>query len=98
MLFRSCETLATAKEQLGEVLAAFEFMDKAVLDQVATEKRIPLLNDSEDNYEFYVLVETQGSNAEHDMQKLELFLESAMESGHAVDGILAQDMKQVLDM
>ena len=93
-----CETLAKAKEHLGEVLAAFEFMDKAVLDQVATEKRIPLLNDNGENYDFYVLVETQGSNEEHDMQKLELFLESTMESSQAVDGILAQDMKQVLDM
>ena len=73
-------------------------MDKAVLDQVATEKRIPLLNGNGENYDFYVLVETQGSNEDHDMQKLELFLESTMESSQAVDGILAQDMKHVLDM
>ena len=89
-----CQTLSFAKEELGEVLAAFEFMDKQVLDQVATEKTIPLTTGNE-NYDFCVLVETQGSNAEHDTAKLELFLEHAMNSGHVVDGILAQDTGQV---
>jgi len=89
-----CQTLSFAKEELGEVLAAFEFMDKQVLDQVATEKTIPLKIRNE-NYNFCVLVETQGSNREHDTAKLESFLEQVMDSGHVVDGILAQDTKQV---
>jgi len=89
-----CQTLSLAKEELGEVLAAFEFMDEQVLDQVASEKIIPL-KDGNKNHKFCVLVETQGSNEEHDMAKLESFLEQATGAGHIVDGILAQDTRQV---
>lgn len=76
-------------------MAAFEFMDKEVLDQVATELPIPLKNEFGGNYRFCVLVETKGSNDEHDTSKLEMFLEKAMENGSVVDGIVAQDLKQV---
>jgi hypothetical protein len=34
-----------------------------------------------DRYNFYVLIETSGSNAEHDMAKLLRFLENGMSSG-----------------
>eukprot|EP00979_Chaetoceros_neogracilis_P001609 scaffold279_cov246-Chaetoceros_neogracile.AAC.2 len=89
-----CQTLSLAKEKLGEVLAAFEFMDKQVLDQVASEKTIPL-TDGKKNHNFCILVETLGSDREHDMEKLESFLEQATDAGHVVDGILAQDTRQV---
>ena len=89
------QTLSCAKEELGEILAAFEFMDQEVLDQVATEKHIPVRVNGKDNYRFCLLVETQGSNNEHDTSKLEAFLEKCMASGNVVDGVLAQDLKQV---
>ena len=76
-------------------MAAFEFMDKEVLDHVGTEVPIPLKNGDGENYRFCVLVETQGSNADHDNLKLEAFLEKAMEDGNVVDGVVAQDLTQV---
>lgn len=89
-------TLACAKEELGEILAAFEFMDQQILDHVANKKKVPIQH-GERNYPFCILVETQGSNGEHDMAKLESFLEKSIMSGNVTDGILAQDMKQVRD-
>ena len=95
------QTLALAKKELGETLAAFEFLDQQVLDIVATDKLIPLVkcenNDGGDprNYQFCVLVETLGANNEHDKEKMSSFLEKSMESSLVVDGVLAQDLKQV---
>jgi hypothetical protein len=37
-------------------------------------------------YSFYVLIETSGSDAEHDMAKLMRFLEGGMASGCLADG------------
>lgn len=104
--FLACEsfdavqsTLTLAKEELGEILAAFEFMDREVLEQVQDKKTIPLSKIDEGtgevtNYQFCLLVETQGSNHEHDIAKMESFLEKCM-GGDVVNGVLAQDLSQV---
>lgn len=42
----------------------------------------------------YLVVETSGSNAEHDYAKLEKFLEEAYEEEMIVDGTIAQDSSQ----
>ncbi len=42
----------------------------------------------------YLVVETSGSNAEHDYAKLEKFLEEAYEEEIIVDGTIAQDSGQ----
>lgn len=42
----------------------------------------------------YLVVETSGSNTEHDYAKLEAFLEEAYNSEIVVDGIIAQDSAQ----
>ena len=89
------KTLSCAKDELGEILAAFEFMDEEVLDQVATELPVPLKREDGGNYHFCILVETQGSNSDHDALKLETFLEKVMEDGNVIDGIVAQDLTQV---
>ncbi len=44
---------------------------------------------------FYCLIETSGSNAEHDSAKLEAFLEHVMEREIVADGVVAQDETQV---
>lgn len=44
---------------------------------------------------FYVLVETSGSRAEHDAEKLSSFLEQALASGLVTDGTLATDQRKV---
>jgi FAD/FMN-containing dehydrogenase len=91
-------TLVLAKDMLGEVLAAFEYMDEAVLDLVSTEKQIPVRQGDSHNYPYCVLVETHGSNEEHDMAKLEAFLEEAMTQEVVTDGVLSQDLRQVHEM
>ncbi|DBA00525.1 TPA: hypothetical protein N0F65_006429 [Lagenidium giganteum] len=82
-----------AKKHLGEVLSAVEFLDRESLDMVLSQQdwhKDPL----ETNCPFYVLIETSGSNENHDMEKLEAFLESTMESGIVTDGTVAQDAAQ----
>ncbi|KAJ4395356.1 D-lactate ferricytochrome c oxidoreductase [Neurospora sp. IMI 360204] len=82
-----------AKGHLSEILSAFELMDgssQALVRQV-TKKNSPL----EGEYPFYCLIETSGSNSDHDGEKLQTFLEDVMEKGIVVDGTLAQDETQV---
>lgn len=81
-----------AKTHLGEILSAFELMDRNSqrLVRTATANTPPL----EAEYPFYCLVETSGSNADHDSDKLERFLELVMERGVVADGVLAQDESQ----
>mmetsp|Transcript_20134 Transcript_20134/g.24819 ORF Transcript_20134/g.24819 Transcript_20134/m.24819 type:complete len:511 (+) Transcript_20134:43-1575(+) len=100
------ETLSLAKQELGEILGAFEFMDSDVLDIVAEEIKIPVTkshsssdkSDIPDNYRFCLLVETLGANDAHDKEKINQFLEKCMDNNYVVDGILAQDLKQVQEM
>jgi (R)-2-hydroxyglutarate---pyruvate transhydrogenase len=82
-----------AKNQLSEILSAFELMDGQSQDYVhkITGSKRPL----EGTHPFYCLIETSGSNTEHDNEKLEHFLESVMGSEIVSDGVLAQDETQV---
>ncbi|KAK3356954.1 hypothetical protein B0T25DRAFT_497768 [Lasiosphaeria hispida] len=82
-----------AKGQLSEILSAFELMDEgsqALVHRVTGSKR-PL----ESTHPFYCLIETSGSNADHDSEKLSAFLESVMDKGIVADGTLAQDETQL---
>jgi len=49
----------------------------------------------ETEHPFYVLIETSGSNSEHDNEKLEKFLEYVMEKEIVSDGTLAADETQI---
>jgi len=88
-------TLRLAKAVLGEVMSAFEYMDRTVLNMVAKGKELPLVQGDGSSYPFCVLVETQGSQQQHDMEKIETFLEQSTEQGCVVDGVLAQNLTQV---
>ncbi|OUM50973.1 hypothetical protein BVG19_g54 [[Candida] boidinii] len=94
------ETFKRAKTDLCEILSAFEFMDRN--SQVITKDFIKMIHpldqeelDEVPEYPFYVLIETSGSNKEHDDAKLESFLESAMEEGVVSDGVVSQDESQL---
>ncbi|KAH7328471.1 hypothetical protein B0I35DRAFT_417485 [Stachybotrys elegans] len=81
-----------AKKQLSEILSAFELMDgksQRILDTVKGDRK-PL----DDDHAFYCLVETSGSNGEHDYEKLEKFLEDVMTKEIIADGVVAQDETQ----
>ena len=82
-----------AKVQLSEILSAFELMDGKSQDLVhaVTNKKRPL----EGAYPFYCLIETSGSNPEHDGEKLDKFLIHVMEEEIASDGVMAQDETQI---
>lgn len=87
-----CRAYKEAKGKLSEILSAFELMDGRTQQLVhqTTGNKYPL----DGEYPFYCLVETSGSNAEHDMAKLEEFLEHIMGEGIVADGVLAQDETQ----
>jgi (R)-2-hydroxyglutarate---pyruvate transhydrogenase len=82
-----------AKGQLSEILSAFELMDSESQQLVkkVTKNNFPL----ESEFPFYCLVETSGSNAEHDNEKLEAFLEDVMTKEIVSDGVVAQDETQL---
>lgn len=82
-----------SKQSLTEILSAFEFFDRGSLDLVMrhlSHCRFPL----EQPADFHVLIETSGSNAAHDEEKLQSFLEDLLETGVINDGVVAQDATQ----
>ena len=87
------EAYREAKSKLQEILSAFELMDAESqrLVHMVTKNKRPL----DEEHPFYVLIETSGSNAEHDNAKLEAFLEHVMGEGIVADGTLAQDETQI---
>lgn len=86
------EAFRAAKSQLSEILSAFELMDghSQNLVHAVTDKKRPL----EGQHPFYCLIETSGSNSDHDSEKLEKFLEHVMGEEIVSDGVLAQDETQ----
>ncbi len=65
------QVFVNARRRLGEILSAFEFLDRASLELTLGELqgvRDPLPSSVEP---FYLVVETSGSNAAHDYEKLE---------------------------
>ena len=93
---RTREAFSVAKSQLQEILSAFEMMDRncQVLVNKAKGLKLPL----GDEHPFYCLVETSGSNGEHDSEKLQAFLEYVMSEGIVQDGVLAQDQTQIKEL
>ncbi|GAA5820102.1 hypothetical protein JCM3770_003353 [Rhodotorula araucariae] len=99
--FKSVQTVfKETRSQLGEILSAFEFFDQEGLDMVLehTGARSPFETEPEGGRAFYVLIETSGSNKDHDDEKLGGLLESLLENGTITDGTLAQDETQVLGL
>lgn len=87
------KTLSEARIALNDIVSALEFLDRPSMDLVL--KHIPGARDPlEAKHPFYMLIETSGSNAEHDSEKLNTFLEHVIENGSVVDGVVAQDETQ----
>lgn len=87
-------TASRARRELNEILSACEFLDRESLE-LCLEKLdgardpLPLTRGGQ-----YMVIETSGSNAEHDREKLEAFLQSALESESVLDGTVAADTTQ----
>ncbi|GAX10681.1 hypothetical protein FisN_14Lh192 [Fistulifera solaris] len=93
--------LQKAKQYLGEILAAMEFMDAAIwkLVEASGRHQMPLsvetiLSESavQEGGPFFLLIDTHGSNANHDQEKWQTFLEAVQDD--ILNGVLAQDIKQ----
>ncbi|TKA29535.1 hypothetical protein B0A50_03548 [Salinomyces thailandicus] len=82
-----------AKIQLSEILSAFELMDSQsqALYARASGARLPL----ESPHPFYCLIETSGSNTDHDSEKLTTFLEHVMGEEIVADGVVADNESQL---
>ncbi|KAF9437360.1 hypothetical protein BGZ76_001077 [Entomortierella beljakovae] len=82
-----------SKDELSEILSAFEFWDQEAIKTV--KQHIEGANDPlEAEHPFYVLIETSGSNKDHDDEKLGGFLESLLTENIIQDGVIAQDTAQ----
>jgi FAD/FMN-containing dehydrogenase len=91
--------LQKAKQYLGEILAAMEFMDAAIWKLVEASRRykMPLSVETlggpvQEGGPFFLLIDTHGSNADQDQDKWQIFLEAVQDD--ILNGVLAQDMKQ----
>jgi FAD/FMN-containing dehydrogenase len=88
--------LHLTKVRLGEILSALEFMDSHCVVMARRELShvsIPMELSEEDS-SCFVLVESSGSNSEHDRSKLDRFVEEAFEQGLVTDGVVAENTTQ----
>lgn len=86
-----------AKRELGEILSSFEMMDKLSIDvsMSAFNLKNPLTT-KPDGHDFYVLMETSGSNSSHDEEKLSSFVEKALEEEVIEDGTMTTDPAKIM--
>lgn len=77
---------------LGEIISAMEVMDSTAVETV--ERNLGLKKPIDD-YPFYMLVETSGSNENHDAEKLHNFLEYALNKNLVLNGTVATDHTKV---
>lgn len=82
------KTFKRAKQDLGEVLSSCELIDALSMDAVctATKRKAPL-----GDHPFYMMVETSGSNNDHDEQKMNKFLVDVLDSGIVLDGTVTNE-------
>ncbi|XP_010437354.1 PREDICTED: D-2-hydroxyglutarate dehydrogenase, mitochondrial-like isoform X2 [Camelina sativa] len=92
--YLSCQKiLVEAKKNLGEILSAFEFLDNNSMDLVLNHLD-GVRNPVSSTENFYILIETTGSDETNDREKLEAFLLKSLEKGLVSDGVIAQDINQ----
>lgn len=98
------EVFVATRNKLGEILSAFEFFDHEAYELVLhhTGQKAPFDEAAASSGEegagskaFYVLIETSGSNKDHDDEKLGALMEDLMENEVVEDGVLAQDETQM---
>lgn len=87
------KTFKQAKQDLGEILSSCEMMDQQSLAVV--EENLKLRNPLNETSSFYMLIETSGSNLNHDEEKLNKFIETALEKGNITNGIVTNEPGKV---
>ncbi|XP_041729434.2 D-2-hydroxyglutarate dehydrogenase, mitochondrial [Coregonus clupeaformis] len=86
------QTFQRCRGMLGEILSAFEFLDRECMRLLNTH--LKLANPITD-CPFYIVIETSGSNPTHDEEKLHQFLEEAMTSSLIIDGTVATEEAKI---
>lgn len=81
-------TFLHAKQDLGEILSSCEMIDRQSLACSMSYLNQP---SPIGDFPFYMIVETSGSKAEHDEEKLMNFLSRTMEKGLVIDGTTTND-------
>ena len=81
-----------SKSHLAEILSAFEFLDGNSMSIANDNLKLtnPIASSS-----FYVLIETGGSNATHDEETLNVFLQRVMDLGLVKDGTVATESRKI---
>ncbi|GCB79001.1 hypothetical protein scyTo_0017818 [Scyliorhinus torazame] len=89
---RTLDIFKESKSMLGEILSAFEFLDHSCRAVVC--EHLKLRNPLQES-PFYILIETSGSNSDHDQEKLNHFLEKVMSCGLVTDGTMATEENKI---
>ncbi|XP_065904773.1 D-2-hydroxyglutarate dehydrogenase, mitochondrial-like [Dysidea avara] len=86
------QIVVKAKSMLSEILSAIELMDDESVEMVV--KQLNLVNPLKRS-PFYMLIETSGSDYDHDKQKLHTFIESVFNDEILIDGTVASSIKEM---
>jgi len=86
-----------AKQELGEILSAFEFLDNSSMEVHSRNPNMKV-ECPIGRSPFYVLIETHGSHEAHDEEKLHGALEKLLESGFATDGTVGATETQCQEL
>lgn len=73
---------------MGEILSAVEVMDAATMEMVQQHLN---LDSPIGEYPFYLIIETSGSSVEHDSDKLNKFLDTALTKHFVLNGTVVSD-------
>lgn len=87
------KTFQSARQNLGEILSSCEVIDSPSLDVAL--RHLKVANPIGKEYPFYMIIETSGSNAQHDVEKLEAFVEKMIESQVVIDGTLNTEPSRI---
>lgn len=89
------QAFTKAKAMLGEILSAFELIDQESLKAVQLHFKIKVPIEPITKHPFYILIETSGSNEQHDEEKLQHFVEAALNLGLIQDGGIYMQPSQI---
>ncbi|KAJ8918438.1 hypothetical protein NQ315_008135 [Exocentrus adspersus] len=87
-----------AKRELSEILSSCEMMDELTMDVVVSHLKLksPL-----PQHPFYMIIETHGSNENHDEEKMNTFLQNIMDEKLVLNGTATSEvskMKNIWDI
>ncbi|CAF0983213.1 unnamed protein product, partial [Brachionus calyciflorus] len=90
------EVFKTARQELNEILSAFEFMDRESMIAVKENSNLenPFDKEISEKCNFYCLAETHSSDEESAIKKIENFYSKLSEKGLGLNGIIAENKSQ----